>query len=229
MSSASAYGWETGGATCHGLASQWASETVSSCDGAHLASHWSSHVGRVHLLFTPRYRIRPADSRGAPAESDRHLDRLGPHPGGGAVVAGDHRGDRGANVFMLIISRNSLGSKVCRDEIELALQNHKRIVPILVDQLTPEEIAGLAPDLPQFNWVVFERDHIFRLEVDPAASSEKAEDREVALAKLPQFEEALRKLSVAIHTDWEWVTYHTCLLYTSPSPRDRTRSRMPSS
>ena len=23
--------------------------------------------------------------------------------------------------------------------------------------------------------------------------------------------------------------YHTCLLYTSPSPRDRTRSRMPSS
>ena len=25
------------------------------------------------------------------------------------------------------------------------------------------------------------------------------------------------------------VTVHTCLLYTSPSPRDRTRSRMPSS
>jgi WD40 repeat protein len=117
----------------------------------------------------------------------------------------------GANVFMLIISRSSLGSKVCRDEIELALKNHKRIVPILVDQLSPEEIAGLAPDLPQFNWVVFERDHIFRLEVDPAASSEKAEDREVALAKLPQFEEALRKLSVAIHTDWEWVKYHTRL------------------
>jgi hypothetical protein len=117
----------------------------------------------------------------------------------------------GANVFMLIISRNSLGSKVCRDEIELALKNHKRIVPILVDQLKPEEIAGLAPDLPQFNWVVFERDHIFRLEVDPAAASEKPEDREVALAKMPQFEEALRKLSVAIHTDWEWVKYHTRL------------------
>ena len=25
------------------------------------------------------------------------------------------------------------------------------------------------------------------------------------------------------------ITYDTCLLYTSPSPRDRTRSRMPSS
>ena len=37
--------------------------------------------------------------------------------------------------------------------------------------------------------------------------------------------------------DWETVValssaegmYNTCLLYTSPSPRDRTRSRMPSS
>ena len=26
-----------------------------------------------------------------------------------------------------------------------------------------------------------------------------------------------------------WVEYNSCLLYTSPSPRDRTRSRMPSS
>ena len=27
----------------------------------------------------------------------------------------------------------------------------------------------------------------------------------------------------------EWTKRYTCLLYTSPSPRDRTRSRMPSS
>ena len=117
----------------------------------------------------------------------------------------------GANIFMLLISRHSIGSKVCRDEIELALKNHKRVVPVLVDKLTPEEIGGLAPDLPQFNWVVFERDQIFRVEVDPAATSDKAEDREVAFPKLPQFQEALSKLSVAIHTDWEWVKYHTGL------------------
>ena len=117
----------------------------------------------------------------------------------------------GANIFMLLISRHSIGSRVCRDEIELALKNHKRIVPVLVDRLTPEEIGGLAPDLPQFNWVVFERDQIFRVEVDPGAASEKAEDREVAFPKLPQFQDALSKLSVAIHTDWEWVKYHTGL------------------
>src|SRR5665811_298170 len=28
---------------------------------------------------------------------------------------------------------------------------------------------------------------------------------------------------------WEFLDYSGCLLYTSPSPRDRTRSRMPSS
>ena len=29
--------------------------------------------------------------------------------------------------------------------------------------------------------------------------------------------------------DWRWHMYDTCLLYTSPSPRDRQKSRMPSS
>jgi WD40 repeat protein len=117
----------------------------------------------------------------------------------------------GANVFMVIISRHSIGSKVCRDEIDLALQNHKRIVPILVDRLTPESVAELSPDLPKFNWVIFERDQIFRVEQNPAAEGDKPEDREVALAKLPDFQEALAKLSAAIHTDWEWVKYHTRL------------------
>ena len=35
--------------------------------------------------------------------------------------------------------------------------------------------------------------------------------------------------SVAVNNDANLVTVKTCLLYTSPSPRDRTRSRMPSS
>ena len=29
--------------------------------------------------------------------------------------------------------------------------------------------------------------------------------------------------------DWRWHMYDTCLLYTSPSPRDLLKSRMPSS
>jgi hypothetical protein len=42
-----------------------------------------------------------------------------------------------ANVFMFIISKNSIGSKVCKDEIDLALKYHKRIIPIIVDDLRP--------------------------------------------------------------------------------------------
>jgi len=116
-----------------------------------------------------------------------------------------------ANVFMFIISKNSIGSSVCKDEINHALKNHKRIIPIIVDNLKPEAIKEFAPDLPQFNWIIFERDQLFRIEENPQVRSDKPEDSQVALPKLPQFEEALGRLSKAIHTDWEWVKYHTRL------------------
>ena len=32
-----------------------------------------------------------------------------------------------------------------------------------------------------------------------------------------------------VKSESDWKKYYGCLLYTSPSPRDRTRSRMPSS
>ena len=38
--------------------------------------------------------------------------------------------------------------------------------------------------------------------------------------------EASRAVTQKLFT---WISVDTCLLYTSPSPRDRTRSRMPSS
>jgi WD40 repeat protein len=116
-----------------------------------------------------------------------------------------------ANVFMFIISKNSIGSSVCKDEINHALKNHKRIIPIIVDNLKPEAIKEFAPDLPQFNWIIFERDQLFRIEENPEVRSDKPEDSQVALPLPPQFEEALGKLGKAIHTDWEWVKYHTRL------------------
>ena len=44
-------------------------------------------------------------------------------------------------------------------------------------------------------------------------------------AKVERFKESLNPLD-ALHAKYDSCT---CLLYTSPSPRDRTRSRMPSS
>lgn len=116
-----------------------------------------------------------------------------------------------SNVFMFIISQNSLGSTVCKDEINHALKNNKRIIPILVDNLGPEVVAQFVPDLTKINWMIFERDHVFQIEEKSDVQSDKPEDRQVALPKLPQFEMMLERLNTAIHTDWDWVKYHTQL------------------
>lgn len=128
-----------------------------------------------------------------------------------------------STVFMTIISRASLSSGVCRDEINEALKNNKRIIPVLLDDLTPEDIREFAPELPQVNWIVFRRDHLFRLEEGPGVESEPTEDRQVAFP-LPQFEEALAKLDTAIHTDWDWVRYHTQLQVRALHWESRARS-----
>lgn len=107
-----------------------------------------------------------------------------------------------ANVFLFIISGNSVNSDICGKEIQLALQNHKRVIPIIIDEIAPEAVRKLAPELPDINWVVFQRDHLFHLE-------KLRDDEAVAVPKLPEFDEALRRLSEAIHTDWEWVKVHT--------------------
>ena len=52
----------------------------------------------------------------------------------------------------------------------------------------------------------------------------------LAQASLEQKNEALSCISEQIESDRdEILSTNNCLLYTSPSPRDRTRSRMPSS
>ncbi len=116
-----------------------------------------------------------------------------------------------ANAFLFIISNNSINSDYCRDEIDHAVKNHKRIIPVLVDDIKPDVIQTFAPDLPQINWIIFDRDRIFRIEENPAMQSDKREDNQVALPLPPYFDEALQKLNVAIHTDWAWVKYHTRL------------------
>ena len=68
-----------------------------------------------------------------------------------------------ANVFMFIISKNSIGSTVCKDEIKLALKNNKRVIPIVVDAIAEDMIRDFAPELPQFNWIIFEKDDLFQL------------------------------------------------------------------
>ena len=63
--------------------------------------------------------------------------------------------------------------------------------------------------------------------MDPVILTQKAVDQDQALV---QFEEQSQKWDgTVINSDAIFPTAVGCLLYTSPSPRDRTRSRMPSS
>ncbi len=116
-----------------------------------------------------------------------------------------------SNTFLFIISKTSIASPVCKDEINTALRSNKRIIPVIVDDLSAEAVGQFVPDLRKINWIIFQRERIFHVELNPQVESDKPEDREVALPGLPQYEQALEKLSREIHTDWEWVTYHTRL------------------
>jgi WD40 repeat protein len=116
-----------------------------------------------------------------------------------------------ANVFMFIISQNSVGSQVCKKEITHALENNKRIIPILLDNLEPQVVGQFVPDLTKINWIIFQRGKYFAVQETDESGMARPEDEQVALAQEPQFQQALEKLGAAIRTDWEWVKTHTRL------------------
>lgn len=65
-------------------------------------------------------------------------------------------GIESANVFVFIISPNSVQSDVCRQEIDHAVANQKRIVPILYEPLADDKIAQhLHPTISSHNWVIY--------------------------------------------------------------------------
>jgi WD40 repeat protein len=63
-------------------------------------------------------------------------------------------GVEGANAFLFIISPDSAKSSECRHEIELAIANKKRIVPVLhVDLEDAESKTALHPAIGAHNWI----------------------------------------------------------------------------
>lgn len=95
------------------------------------------------------------------------------------------KGIDSANHFIFVISPDSISSEVCNDEIDYALSNNKRFVPLLYrDISTTSETAHAA--ISSHNWIF--------------ANDES------------QFDEAINKLLVAMVTDLQHVRQHTRLL-----------------
>jgi hypothetical protein len=88
-----------------------------------------------------------------------------------------------ADAIVLIMSPHSAASKICSDELTHAIQNNKRIIPVLRKDLDESTL----PD------AVRERQWLFFTERD-------------------DFEQSLSKLIAALDTDLDWVRAHTRLL-----------------
>ena len=69
-----------------------------------------------------------------------------------------------ASIFLFIISRHSVGSEVCKQEVDQALGHNKRVIPVIVDDTPEAAIREFVPELTAINWIIFRRDDVFRLE-----------------------------------------------------------------
>ncbi len=65
-------------------------------------------------------------------------------------------GIEGADTFVFIISPSSARSKVCFDEVQHAESNHKRIVPVVIEDVTDSaDSERMHPALKRQNWLFF--------------------------------------------------------------------------
>ena len=86
------------------------------------------------------------------------------------------KGIEESDAFLFLISPDSAESKVCGQEIDHAVKNGKRLIPIVIREADTNEIH---PKLKSLNWIFFR-------ETD-------------------DFDASITKLLTSIHTDFEWV------------------------
>lgn len=92
-----------------------------------------------------------------------------------------------ANTFLFIITPESVRSSICRQEIDYALTQKKRFIPVLYREITTrEDQAAMHPVISSHNWVMFRENDVF--------------------------DDSLKALLSAIDTDLAHVKMHTQLL-----------------
>lgn len=87
-----------------------------------------------------------------------------------------------ADTFMFVISESSAASEICGLEVAHAVENNKRLIPVVVNKVDPKTVH---PALAAINWIFF-RDE-------------------------SEFAGAIQALIQAIETDQAWVKQHTRL------------------
>ena len=91
---------------------------------------------------------------------------------------------QGSDAFLFVISPDSVKSKICADELEIALKLNKKLIPVLYRE--PTRDLPLHERLAATNWVY--------------------------LRKKDDFDATIPKLVQSINTDLDWVRQHTRML-----------------
>jgi hypothetical protein len=86
-----------------------------------------------------------------------------------------------ADVFLFLISPDSVQSQMCNKELEHAVMNGKRILPVLIKQIESRKVST---HLAKLNWIVY------REGVD-------------------DFQRAIEDIRRTIQTDYAWLKFHT--------------------
>jgi len=105
-----------------------------------------------------------------------------------------------ADTFVFVISPDSILSKICRDEIEYAADNHKRIIPLLyrdISAIQRDNPDSIHPAISTYNWV----------KITPESD----------------FEQGVDNLLRTIDTDLDHVRQHTRLLVRAKEWEARNR------
>ena len=89
------------------------------------------------------------------------------------------KGIEEADAFLFLMSPDSVASKVCGQELEHAIKNGKRLIPLVVRDVRADDVT---PILRTLNWIFF-----------------RAGD---------DFNESFAKLITALKTDYDWLQAH---------------------
>lgn len=109
-----------------------------------------------------------------------------------------YAGIEGADAFVFIISPASIKSGPCTLELEHALENNKRLIPILRREVTdPDEFKQMHPSLSAHNWIKCR-------EVD-------------------DYEKAFQSLLTALDTDLDYIKAHTRYVVRAAEWEDKGR------
>ncbi len=84
------------------------------------------------------------------------------------------------DVFLYLVSPASVTSQICKNELDHAVLNGKRIIPVIVQDIEP---AAVPAEISHLNWIFFSRPQ-------------------------DEFDAAFEKLSLAVKMDFDWVQVH---------------------